>query len=51
MLRINQAQREYYEHAVGATESELNGVATNLSLRVSFLLQKKEPAALLARTS
>jgi SAM-dependent methyltransferase len=30
MLRINQAQREYYEHADGAKESEVNGFATNL---------------------
>lgn len=30
MLRINKAQREYYEHADGADESEVNGVATNL---------------------
>jgi 2-polyprenyl-3-methyl-5-hydroxy-6-metoxy-1,4-benzoquinol methylase len=30
MLRINEAQREYYEHADGAAESEVNGFATNL---------------------
>lgn len=30
MLRINKAQREYYEHADGAEESEVNGSATNL---------------------
>jgi 2-polyprenyl-3-methyl-5-hydroxy-6-metoxy-1,4-benzoquinol methylase len=30
MLRVNQAQREYYEHADGAKESEVNGFATNL---------------------
>jgi SAM-dependent methyltransferase len=30
MLRINETQREYYEHADGAKESEVNGFATNL---------------------
>jgi SAM-dependent methyltransferase len=30
MLRTNEAQREYYEHADGAAESEVNGFATNL---------------------
>jgi SAM-dependent methyltransferase len=30
MLRINEQQRNYYEHADGANESEVNGFATNL---------------------
>jgi SAM-dependent methyltransferase len=30
MLKINKAQQEYYEHADGAAESEVNGWATNL---------------------
>lgn len=30
MLRINEAQREYYEQADGAAESEINSFATNL---------------------
>src|SRR5215470_13775814 len=30
MLRINKAQAEYYDHADGADESEVNGLATNL---------------------
>jgi len=30
MLRINKAQRDYYDHADGAGESEVNGFATNL---------------------
>ncbi len=29
MLRINEAQRNYYEHADGAAESEINSAATN----------------------
>lgn len=30
MLRINEEQRRYYEHADGAKESEINSIATNL---------------------
>lgn len=30
MLRINEQQRKYYEHADGANESEVNSFATNL---------------------